>query len=138
MAPARDQCQHEFPAYREPLEGYSCADLNRADPKRSDSARRLPSQVIGANWSRNEEWRDRFVTGLDVTAYDYDEDTSITGRVDLHLRSLYQAEQTLIYNSLLRPGSPGAAAGSDSLHELLQRLTASKSLLRSSMNLFYP
>ncbi len=102
------------------------------------SARRSPSQVIGANWSRNEEWRDRFVTGLDVTAYEYDEDTSIADRVNLHLRSLYQAEQTLMYHSLLRPDSPGTAAGADSLHELLQRLTASKSLLRNYLSLFYP
>jgi hypothetical protein len=102
------------------------------------SARRLPSQVIGANWNRNEEWRDRFVTGLDVTAHEHDADTSITDRVNQHLRSLYQAEQALLYSSLLRPDSPVTAAGTGSLHESLQRLTASKSLLRSYMNLFYP
>jgi hypothetical protein len=32
------------------------------------AARSLPSQVFAANWSRNQEWRDGFVTGLGVTA----------------------------------------------------------------------
>jgi hypothetical protein len=101
------------------------------------AARSLPSQVIVANWSRNEEWRDRFVTGLDVTPHEYDPDTGIADRVNQHLQALYQAEQSALYNALLRPGSRGAANDSG-LFERLEELTAKKSLVRHYMSLFYP
>jgi hypothetical protein len=102
------------------------------------AARSLPSQVIAANWSRNEEWRDRFVTGLDVTPYEYAPDPAISDRVDQHLQALYQAEQAALYSALLRPVPRGAREGGSPLFERLEELTARKALVRSYMSLFYP
>jgi hypothetical protein len=106
------------------------------------AARSLPSQLIGGNWSRNEQWRDSFVTGLDVTPHAYEADAGIADRVDQHLRALYQAEQSTLYNALLRPesqsGSPNGRVEPGSLYELLEELTARKTLLRSYMLLAYP
>jgi hypothetical protein len=101
------------------------------------AARTLPSQVIGANWSRKQEWRDSFVTGLGVTPHEYEPDAGIEDRVNRHLQSLYQAEQSTLYNALLRPG-PGVPANRDSLYELLEDLSVRKSLLRSYFVMFYP
>jgi hypothetical protein len=100
------------------------------------AARTLPSQLINANWSRNEEWRDRFVTGLDVTPLEIPPDPSIRDRVNQHLQATYQAGQSALYSALFRPSSRAGAA--DSLYDQLDELTASKALLRSYMNLFYP
>jgi hypothetical protein len=100
------------------------------------AARSLPSQVIAANWSRNEEWRDRFVTGIDVTPHEYAPAPEIADRVNQHLQALYQAEQAALYDALLRPGSRGAGGGA--LFERLEELTAQKSLVRHYMSLFYP
>jgi len=102
------------------------------------AARTLPSQLINANWSRNEEWRDRFVTGLDVTPLAFPPDPSIRDRVNQHLQAMYQAEQSALYNALFRPPSRAAGAAADSLFDHLEELTASKALLRSYMDLFYP
>jgi len=102
------------------------------------AARTLPSQLINANWSRNEEWRDRFVTGLDVTPLEFSPDDSIRDRVNQHLQALYQAEQSALYNALFRPPSRAGRSPADSLYDQLDELTAGKALLRSYMNLFYP
>jgi hypothetical protein len=102
------------------------------------AARTLPSQLITANWSRNEEWRDRFVTGLDVTPLEFPPDPSIYDRVNQHLQAMYQAEQATLYNALFRPDTAADGSAADSLFERLEELTASKALLRSYMNLFYP
>jgi hypothetical protein len=102
------------------------------------AARTLPSQAIGANWSRNEEWRDSFITGLDVSRLEYQADASITDRVNQHLQALYQAEQSALYGALFQPDSRAAGAGAGTLFERLQELHARKALLRSYMNLFYP
>lgn len=102
------------------------------------AARTLPSQLINANWSRNEEWRDRFVTGLDVTPLEFPPDPSIRDRVNQHLQALYQAEQAALYNALFRPPSRADGGATDSLYDQLEELTAGKALLRNYMNLFYP
>jgi len=102
------------------------------------AARTLPSQLINANWSRNEEWRDRFVTGLDVTPLEFPPDPSIRDRVNQHLLAMYQAEQSTLYNALFRPPSRASDSAADSLYDQLDELTAGKALLRSYMNLFYP
>lgn len=102
------------------------------------AARTLPSQLIGTNWSRNEEWRDSFVTGLGVTAYEYPPDLSINDRVNQHLQAMYKAEQASLYNDLFRPGARSGVSGEDSLFDRMEDLNASKTLLRSYMNLFYP
>jgi len=103
------------------------------------AARTLPSVLINANWSRNEEWRDRFVTGLDVTPLEFPPDPSIRERVNQRLQAMYQAEQSALYNALFRPPSrDGRGTAEDSLFDHLEGLTASKALLRSYVNLFYP
>ncbi|MDX1379769.1 MAG: hypothetical protein R3233_01545 [Xanthomonadales bacterium] len=102
------------------------------------AARSLPSQVIAANWGRNEEWRDSFVTGRGVTPHAYEPGRGIVDRVNRHLRALYQEEQSMLYNALLRPGAAGGFLQEDSLYERLEELTVYKSLLRSYMVLFYP
>lgn len=102
------------------------------------AARSLPSQVFAANWSRNQEWRDGFVTGLGVTPHGYEMDPGIAGRVDQHLQALYQSGQSMLYNALLLPASRNRRGEATSLHERLQELTARKSLLRSYAMLFYP
>jgi hypothetical protein len=102
------------------------------------SARKKPSEVIGANWSRGSEWRDWFVTGLGVTPHEYNQDEGIFDRVNQHLQSLYQAEQSVLYSSLLRPQSRGRRNDGESLLDLQEELTARKALVRSYINLFYP
>jgi hypothetical protein len=102
------------------------------------SARKKPSEVINANWSRGSEWRDWFVTGLGVTPHEYDQDEGIFDRVNQHLQRLYQAEQSVLYSSLLRPQSRGGRSDTESLLDLQEELTARKALVRSYINLFYP
>lgn len=102
------------------------------------AARSLPSQVIAANWSRNEEWRDSFVTGRGVTPIEFAADPGIGGRVDQHLQALYQSAQSMLYNALLLPAARNGRDETASLHERLLELTARKSLLRSYAVLFYP
>jgi hypothetical protein len=102
------------------------------------AARSLPSQVIAANWSRNEEWRDSFVTGLGVTPIEFEADPGIVGRVDQHLQALYQSGQSMLYNALLLPAARDGLDEAHSLHERLLELTTRKALLRSYTVLFYP
>lgn len=102
------------------------------------AARTLPSLLITSNWNRNEEWRDRFVTGLDVTPLVFPPDPSIRDRVNQHLQAMYQAEQSALYNALFRPPSRAGDTAADSLYDQLEELTAGKALLRSYINLFYP
>ncbi len=102
-------------------------------------ARKKPSEIIEVNWSKGSEWRDWFVTGLGVTPHEYPPDQSISERVNQHLRSLYQSEQSMIYAALLRPQSRGGSGDAvESLIDLQVELTARKALVRSYMNLFYP
>lgn len=102
------------------------------------AARSLPSQVIAANWGRSEEWRDSFVTGRGVAPHAYEPVRGIVDRVNRHLRALYQAEQSMLYNALLRPDVATGLDREHSLYERLEELTVYKSLLRSYMVLFYP
>jgi hypothetical protein len=102
------------------------------------SAREKPSEIIGANWGRGVEWRDWFVTGLGITPFEYDPDEGIHDRVNQHLQDLYQAEQSLLYASLLRPQSRGGSSETESLLDLQEELTTRKALVRSYINLFYP
>ena len=103
------------------------------------AARKKPSEIIEANWSKGAEWRDWFVTGLGVTPHTYAADEMIGERVNQHLRALYQAEQSMLYTALLRPQS--RSMGSDAVESLLdlqEELTGRKALVRSYLNLFYP
>jgi hypothetical protein len=102
------------------------------------STRTKPSRIITANWSHGAEWRDWFVTGLGVTPFEYDPDEGISDRVNQHLQALYQAEQSALYTSLLRPQSRGGNGNMKSLLDLQEELSARKALVRSYVNLFYP
>jgi hypothetical protein len=51
---------------------------------------------------------------------------------------MYQAEQARLYSDMLQPAANAGAGAEDTLFERLQELDASKALLRSYMNLFYP
>ena len=102
------------------------------------SARERPSEVINANWGRGAEWRDWFVTGLGVTPYEHDTDEGIADHVNQHLQALYQAEQSALYASLLRPPSRSWRLNKETLFDLQEELSVRKALARSYINLFYP
>jgi hypothetical protein len=102
------------------------------------SARKKPSEIINANWSKGSQWRDWFVTGLGVTPYEFEPDEGLSDRVDQHLQGIYQAEQSVLYSELLRPQSRGGRFDDETLLELQEELTARKALVRSYINLFYP
>lgn len=102
------------------------------------AARSLPSRIINSNWSRNEEWRDSFITGRNVSRYSYPPDQEIADRVNQNLQNLYQSEQSAIYNALLRPPRRSKPSEMDSLFILLDEVTTRKALVRTYMNLFYP
>ncbi|MFC1690019.1 hypothetical protein ACFL07_10255 [Pseudomonadota bacterium] len=102
------------------------------------SARKKPSDVINANWGKGAEWRDWFVTGLGITPYEFEPDETLPDRLNQHLQSLYQAEQSAVYAALLRPQSRGGRFDDETLLELQEELTARKALVRSYANLFYP
>jgi hypothetical protein len=102
------------------------------------SARERPSEVINANWSRGSEWRDWFVTGLGVTPYEQDADEGMADHVNQHLQDLYQAEQSALYASLLKPPSRGWRRSTETLFDLQEELSLRKALARSYINLFYP
>ncbi len=102
------------------------------------SIRSRPSEIVNSNWGRGSEWRDWFVTGLGVTPHEYAADETIYGRVNQHLQTLYQAEQSVIYAALLRPQVRGGGNSDLQLQDLQEELTARKALLRSYIHLFYP
>jgi hypothetical protein len=99
-------------------------------------SRSLPSRIIAGNWSRNEEWRDRFITGLNVKPYEYAADETLADRVNQHLQSLYRSGQSTLYSALLLP--PVRGGGDNDLHRRLQEVSVRKALARSYINLFYP
>ena len=101
------------------------------------SARERPSAIINANWGRGAQWRDWFITGGGVTPYEYEPDPGIEERVNQHLQTLYQVEQSELYTSLLRRQSRGGF-GAESLRDLQEELTVRKALVRSYISLFYP
>jgi hypothetical protein len=101
-------------------------------------ARKKPSEIIHANWGKGAEWRDWFVTGLGVTPYEFEPDLTLPDRINQHLQSLYQAEQSALYISLLRPQARGGRFDDETLLDLQEELTTRKALVRSYINLFYP
>jgi hypothetical protein len=102
------------------------------------SARSQPSQIITSNWSRGAEWRDWFVTGLGVTPIEYRKDERVPERINQRLKMLYQAEQAMLYNALLRRPSRNGLDPSVSLYEQVIELDTAKTLVRFHMSLFYP
>ena len=102
------------------------------------SARSRPSAVLVSNWDQGAEWRDWFVTGIGVTAMEFDGDPLIEDRVSQHLQSLYQAQQAMLYSALLRPVPGDQNSSGLDLYDLTQAVTSRKALIRSIINLFYP
>lgn len=102
------------------------------------AARKLPSRLLQNNWDRGAEWRDWFVTGIGVTSLEVPPVTNITTRLNQHLQSLYQAEQTDIYQRLLLPNLRNSQGDDVSLFDEMSQVSISKSLIRMQMMLFYP
>ena len=104
------------------------------------AARQKPSSIIQANWNRGAEWRDWFVTRLGVEAFEFEADSLIIDRVNRHLRTLYEAEQSELYGALLESfGGGGVGADSnESPFRQLGEVTTRKALVRALLNLFYP
>ena len=102
------------------------------------AARSRPSVLVNTNWDKNEEWRDSFVTGLNVNPFEFEPDTSLDDRINQHLQGLYQAEQAVLYNALLNPPLRGQRNVSTALFGLLENLSSSKALVKTFASLFYP
>lgn len=102
------------------------------------SARTRPATVLAANWSQGAEWRDWFVTGIGVTPLEFDGDPTLRDRVNQHLQSLYQAQQSMVYSALLRPGRKAPGTDGVDLYALTQEVSNRKALIRSVVSLFYP
>jgi hypothetical protein len=102
------------------------------------SARSRPSELLNANWSRGEEWRDLFITGQGVEPMEFADDNAVADRLGQHLRSLYQSEQQAIYSGMLRSGREAGDGDFRMLSVHLNRVSTFKALLRSELALFYP
>ncbi len=102
------------------------------------ASRSRPSELMTANWSKGEEWRDRFITGHGVNAIEFDSDEGLFDRLGQHLRTLYQAEQQAIYGGMLRSTLSSSQEDFGMLNSLLNRVTTFKALLQAELVLFYP
>jgi len=100
------------------------------------SARVRPSQVLSSNWGQGAEWRDWFVTGIGVSALEFEGDPSIRDRVNQHLQSLYQAQQSMVYSGLLP--ADGTTPEALDLSGLTRAVSNDKSVIRTIVSLFYP
>ncbi len=102
------------------------------------ASRKLPSRLLQNNWAQGAEWRDWFVTGIGVTPLEVPETPEIMTRLNQHLQSLYQAEQTEIYQRVLLPNARNSEGDDVSLFEEMLQVSIAKALIRMQMLLFYP
>lgn len=102
------------------------------------ASRTLPSRLLFNNWARGAEWRDWFVTGIGVSPLPVPPAPDIKTRLSQHLQSLYQMQQTEIYQRVLLPNARNAQGDDVSLFEEMSRVTVAKALMRMQMMLFYP
>jgi len=102
------------------------------------ASRKLPSRLLLNNWAKGAEWRDWFVTGIGVSALDVPPPPEIISRLNQHLQSLYQAEQTEIYQRLMLPNLKSPQGDDISLFSEMSQVSISKSMIRMQMMLFYP
>ena len=102
------------------------------------ASRMLPSRLLQGNWDRGAEWRDWFVTGIGVSAFEVASIPDINSRLNQHLQSLYQAEQTEIYRRVLLPNARSTGGEDVSLFDEMSRVSMAKALLHMQMMLFYP
>ena len=102
------------------------------------AARALPSQIIAANWSRGQQWRAAFETGVGVKAHVYERDPNLAERLAQRLQALYQDEQATLYNALFTQPDRGWRRRSDTVYDQLVELDARKALIVAYVNLLYP
>lgn len=102
------------------------------------AARKLPSRLLQNNWDRGAEWRDWFVTGIGVSTLEVSPVAEIDSRLNQHLQSLFQAQQTEIYQRLLLPNHRNSRGDDVSLVDEMAQVSISKSLIRMQLMLFYP
>lgn len=102
------------------------------------ASRKLPSRLLQNNWDRGAEWRDWFVTGIGVTPLEVPASPKITTRLNQHLQSLYQAEQTEIYQRILLTNARNSQGDDVSLFDEMLEVSINKALVRMQMMLFYP
>jgi hypothetical protein len=102
------------------------------------ASRKLPSRLMQNNWDRGAEWRDWFVTGIGVTPLEVPVSPEITTRLNQHLQSLYQAEQTEIYQRILLKNARNSQGDDVSLFDEMLEVSINKALVRMQMTLFYP
>ncbi|MDX1555009.1 MAG: hypothetical protein R3212_03190, partial [Xanthomonadales bacterium] len=102
------------------------------------SARNRPSKVLADNWGQGAEWRDWFVTGIGVTAIEFDGDPGIRDRVSQHLRALYQSQQSMVYTALLNPGLNGSNGDALDLYDLTTEVNNRKAAIAAMVTLLYP
>jgi hypothetical protein len=134
-----DNCPVEWVGSRvvTPLRG----DLGGVVPNRLTylaASRILPSRLLQNNWDRGAEWRDWFVTGIGVSRLDVPPAAEIETRLNQHLQSLYQAEQTEIYQQLMLQNARNSQGDNVSLFNEMSQVSISKALIRMQMMLFYP
>ena len=102
------------------------------------ASRTLPSRLLQNNWDRGAEWRDWFVTGIGVSPLKMSSVPELTARLNLHLQSLYQAEQADIYQRVLIPNARNSEGELISLFNEMSQVSIAKSLIRMQMMLFFP
>jgi hypothetical protein len=102
------------------------------------ASRKLPSRLLQNNWDRGAEWRDWFVTGIGVSSWEVPPAPEITTRLNQHLQSLYQAEQTEIFQRILLPNARNSEGEDVSLFDEMSQVSIAKALIRMQMMLFYP
>lgn len=102
------------------------------------ASRTLPSRLLQSNWGQGAEWRDWFVTGLGVTPLEVPTTTGIMTRLNQHLQSLYQAEQSDVYQRVLLPGVRDSQGDDVSLFDEMLQVSIAKAMIRMQIQLFYP
>ena len=102
------------------------------------ASRKLPSRLLQNNWDQGAEWRDWFVTGIGVSSLEVPSPREITTRLNQHLQTLYQAEQTDVYQRVLLSNARNSEGDDVSLFAEMSQVSISKALIRMQMILFYP
>lgn len=99
------------------------------------ASRALPSRLLAENWEKGAEWRDWFVTGRGVDVVSQSDGTELLDPVNNYLHSLRESREAMLYTALLSP--PLSNQPTDSLAQRVSALSVEKSLLRSTLAIFY-
>ncbi|MCP4044462.1 MAG: hypothetical protein GY732_00555 [Gammaproteobacteria bacterium] len=101
------------------------------------ASRSLPSRLLQNNWDKGAEWRDWFVTGIGVSKLEVPEAPEIMIPLNQHLQSLYQAEQTDIYQRVMLANARNSEGDDVSLFDEMSQVSIAKALIRMQVMLFY-